>query len=446
MKAHFSRFMPQPLTAILISILALIVLIAPWATTPRIALDSTSAQIGMIAIFLTTAVVGAGLNPIHLRPSMKVVLTTIPLYVAAMLLPPAVAALTAGISNLIVHLMTRSRSGNTPSDIVTAAGRWVIIAFLSAWVAQRTASDQLPVSLVLLSVAVVMFTCDIVTAALEIAPMSGEPPWRVMAVLLREISLPEGTQYLLGMLAILAATQQAWSLVLWVLPVFIVYRSFKHAKEMHDGTSKLLESMADAVDLRDPYTGGHSRRVTEYSLHILHEMGVRGPEVDLIRSAARVHDIGKIGIPDQILNKPGRLTDEEKRIMDSHPVRGAELLARYTDFARGMDIVRYHHERWDGQGYPDGLKDLDIPFGARVVAVADSFDAMTSDRPYRAGMPINKAAQILRAGRGYQWEPTIVDAFLSYLEKELPQIRLSSTATAANSISTAKALSEPAVM
>jgi HD-GYP domain-containing protein (c-di-GMP phosphodiesterase class II) len=291
-----------------------------------------------------------------------------------------------------------------------------------------------------------MFTGDIITGALEIASMSGEPPWRVMAILLRELSLPEGAQYLLGILAALAALQQAWSLVLWVLPVCIVYLSFKHAKEMHDGTSKLLESMADAVDLRDPYTGGHSRRVTEYTLRILHEMSVTGPELDLIRSAARVHDIGKIGIPDQILNKPGRLTPEEKCIMDSHPARGAELLARYTDFARGMDIVRHHHERWDGQGYPDRLNGLDIPFGARVIAVADSFDAMTSDRPYRAGIPTDKAVQILREGRGHQWESTIVDAFLRHLEKEYPPARLATTVTEANPISTTKALAEPALV
>jgi len=446
MKASFSRFIPQPLTAILMSILALIILIAPWLNTSAIALNSTSAQIGLIAIFLIAAVIGTGMHPIHLRPSIKVVLTTVPLYVAAMLLPPAVAGLTAGISTLIWQLLTRSQRGNTPSDVATAAGRWVIIAFLSAWVAQRTANYHMPLPLVLLSVAVVMFTCDIVTAALEIAPMSGEPPWRVMAILLREISLPESAQYLLGILAALAAAQQAWSLVLWVLPVCIVYRSFKHAKEMHDGTSKLLESMADAVDLRDPYTGGHSRRVTEYSLRILHEMGIIGPEVDLIRSAARVHDIGKIGIPDQILNKPGRLTNEEKRIMDSHPVRGAELLARYTDFARGMDIVRNHHERWDGEGYPDGLKGLDIPFGARVIAVADSFDAMTSDRPYRAGMPTDKAVQILREGRGQQWEPMIIDAFLRQLEIEHPQIEPTTTVTPADPTSSTQALVKSAMV
>jgi HD domain len=440
MKAHFSQCIPQPLTAILINILALIILIGPWLNTPAIALDPSSAPIGLIAIFLTAAVIGAGMHPIHLRPSMKVVLTTVPLYVAAILLPPAVAGLTAGTSTLIWQLLTRSQRGNTLSDVATAAGRWVMLAFLSAWVAQRTTSDHMPLPFVLLSVALVMFTCDIVTGAFEIAPMSGEPPWRVMAILLREISLPEGAQYLLGVLAALAALQQAWSLVLWVLPVCIVYLSFKHAKELHEGTNKLLESMADAVDLRDSYTGGHSRRVTEYTLQILHELSVIGPELDLIRSAARVHDIGKIGIPDQILNKPGRLTPEEKRIMDSHPAYGAELLTRYTDFARGMDIVRHHHERWDGQGYPDGLRGLDIPFGARVIAVADSFDAMTSDRPYRTGMPTDKAAQILREGRGLQWDVTTVDAFLRHLEKVHPQAKLATTGTEANSISTTKAL------
>jgi putative nucleotidyltransferase with HDIG domain len=417
MKAHLNRYIPQPLTALIVSSLALLILIASWRDGPPLALDAAHIQDGCIALFLAAAVIGAGSYPIHLQHNIKVVVTTVPMYVAAMILPPAAAALTAGASTLLVQLLTRSRHGNTPSDMATAASRWVIVAYLSAWVAQRAASDHWPLPLVLLSVAVVMFTCDIVTCALEIAPMMGEPPRRVMAMMLRGASLTEGAQYLLGVLAVLAAFQQPWSLVLWVLPLCISYRSFKYAKEMHDGTSTLLESMADAVDLRDSYTGGHSRRVTELTLHILREMNITGPEVDLIRSAARVHDIGKIGIPDQILNKPGPLTAEEKRIMDSHPERGAELLTRYKDFARGIDIVRGHHERWDGEGYPAGLKEWDIPFGARVIAVADSFDAMTSERPYRAGMATSRAAQILRNGRGQQWEPAIVDAFLLYLEK-----------------------------
>jgi HD-GYP domain-containing protein (c-di-GMP phosphodiesterase class II) len=177
--------------------------------------------------------------------------------------------------------------------------------------------------------------------------------------------------------------------------------------------------MADAVDLRDPYTGGHSRRVAEYCAGILRKLELAGPEVDLIIAAARVHDIGKIGVPDEILNKPGRFTDEERAIMETHPDRGADLLARYPDFARGVDIVRHHHESWDGAGYPSKLAGYAIPFGARVIAVADSYDAMTSDRPYRRGMTPTRAVQILREGCGGQWDATIVEAFLRSIADQL---------------------------
>jgi HD-GYP domain-containing protein (c-di-GMP phosphodiesterase class II) len=196
---------------------------------------------------------------------------------------------------------------------------------------------------------------------------------------------------------------------------------------MQDSTRTLLEGMADAVDLRDPYTGGHSRRVTEYCAQILRELRVTGCEADLILGAARVHDIGKIGVPDGILNKPSRLTPEEQAIMQSHSEMGAQLLARYPDFARGQDIVRHHHERWDGKGYPAGLKQMNIPFGARVIAVADSFDAMISDRPYRKGVSVQGACAILREERGRQWDPQVVDACLRALEQ--PLVEPASTAS-----------------
>jgi putative nucleotidyltransferase with HDIG domain len=190
---------------------------------------------------------------------------------------------------------------------------------------------------------------------------------------------------------------------------------------MHDSTRQLLENMADAVDLRDPYTGSHSRRVTACSAAILQELGLHGPEVDLIVTAARVHDIGKIGTPDAVLNKSGQLTPEERAVMEEHPVKGAQLLKRHRDFARGVALVRHHHESWDGTGYPDRLKGAEIPFGARVIAVADSYDAMTSDRPYRKGLPIPRAAGILREGRGRQWDAAVVDAFLRTIANQLEQ-------------------------
>jgi HD-GYP domain-containing protein (c-di-GMP phosphodiesterase class II) len=136
-------------------------------------------------------------------------------------------------------------------------------------------------------------------------------------------------------------------------------------------------------------------------------------------SAARVHDVGKIGIPDDILRKPGALSDDEWAVMKMHPEQGADLLAQYPDFRRGIDIIRHHHEAWDGSGYPHRLKANEIPFGARVIAVADSYDAMTSDRPYRRGKSPTEAAAILRDGRGIQWDAQIVDAFLRSMAHEI---------------------------
>src|SRR5438874_8053484 len=190
---------------------------------------------------------------------------------------------------------------------------------------------------------------------------------------------------------------------------------------MQSSTRLLLESMSDAVDLRDPYTGGHSRRVAELSARILRELNIYGAEAELITSAARVHDIGKIGIPDSVLLNGGILSAEEIALMQTHAARGAELLARYKDFARGAAIVRHHHERWDGKGYPDRQKDYDIPFGGRVVAVADAFDAMTSDRPYRSAMTVQQACTILREERGRQWDPEVVDACLRVLAQPVEQ-------------------------
>ena len=148
---------------------------------------------------------------------------------------------------------------------------------------------------------------------------------------------------------------------------------------------------------------------------MLIQLSIAGPEATLIEISARLHDIGKIGIPDLILLKPGKLTPEEMSVMQTHAEKGAELIAKYKDFSRGAAIIRHHHERWDGQGYPARLKEHEIPFGARVIAVADSFEAMTSDRPYRKALSIEKAIQILLEGRGKQWDPNIVNVFVDMI-------------------------------
>jgi HD-GYP domain-containing protein (c-di-GMP phosphodiesterase class II) len=409
---------PQPLTAIAASALAVAGLGWAWAAAPHPVAPRDWLATAAVVAFLVSVLVWAGTHPLHLRHQTKVYLSTLPLYLMAVLAPPPLAALAAGGGVLIAQLKMRPQTGNFPSDIATAVGRWSLIGLAASAFAHWPDAAGWPLALRLAGTAALMYALDVLTVAFELSPMSGEPPRKVMAAVVRAGGLYEWAQYLTAMLAGAAALYQAWTLALLVVPVHLIYTAFKNAKEVNEGTYRLLESLADTVDLRDPYTGGHSRRVAGWAASILRALNVHGPEADVIRTSARVHDLGKIGVPDAILNKPGKLTPEEKAIMDSHPARGAELLARFSEFANGQAIVRHHHERWDGGGYPDGLLSWDIPFGARVIAVADSFDAMTSDRPYRPAMTNSQACAVLRAGRDSQWDPVIVDAFLRVIEGE----------------------------
>jgi putative nucleotidyltransferase with HDIG domain len=185
--------------------------------------------------------------------------------------------------------------------------------------------------------------------------------------------------------------------------------------------------LAQAVELRDNYTGGHTNRVTNYSLLLAKELDLSEEEVHLIKIGTPLHDIGKIGIDDAILRKPGRLTAEEFKTMQSHTVQGAKILETIPDLHSVIPIVRSHHERWDGRGYPDGLLGEAIPSLARIVAVADAFDAMTSDRPYRKGMPADIAFAEVRKQSGLQFDPKCAEAFLAIRLRLLQELQTDNT-------------------
>lgn len=433
-----SRSVSQPYVGIGAAALVSILFASTWTQlAPEMQGVGFSRLFGLM-FFLSTTVVLAGLYPIHLRHATKVTMTTVPLFLISVLLPPTFAALTAGSSIFIQRYARRTKLYLLPSDMITAACRWTIVTWLASQVAHLPLSGYYLNPTLLLAAAIVMFLGDILTGSLEVAPMTGEPVFTVLTAIAREAFLVECLLYLVGILGALAALYQVWSLVLLLLPTGIVYFVFKSLIEMQESTRNVLESMADAVDLRDPYTGGHSRRIAEMCQIVLREMGVVGREADLIRVAARVHDIGKVEIPDQILSKPGALNDAEWAIIKLHPGRGADILARYPGFGRGAEIVRYHHERWDGQGYPRGLKGLDIPLGARVIAVADAFDAMTVDRPYRRAFAPDHAILVLRAGAGRQWDPSVVDSFLKIVARKGQKVEQAIVPNAAQSASATK--------
>ena len=175
----------------------------------------------------------------------------------------------------------------------------------------------------------------------------------------------------------------------------------------------MLDALVTAVNNKDRYTRRHSEDVMVYSLQIAREMGLDAAAQGTLATAALLHDVGKIGVPDFVLRKPSGLTDEEIEVIKHHPVMGAVIVAAVPGLEETLDAVRHHHERWDGKGYPGGLQRLEIPFAARLMAVADAFSAMTTDRPYRKGHSASKALGFLAEGAGTQWDPDCVEAFLS---------------------------------
>jgi HAMP domain-containing protein len=183
-----------------------------------------------------------------------------------------------------------------------------------------------------------------------------------------------------------------------------------------------FSTLAAALDARDPYTAGHSERVAKYAVEIGTLAGLSDYDLDLLRKTALLHDIGKIGVRDSVLLKDGKLTDEEFAQIKLHPVLGEGILRQIEPanaMAPYLPGVRSHHERFDGRGYPDGLSGYDIPLFGRILAVADAFDAMTSDRPYRKGMSVERALSILDEGKGTQWDSEFTQLFIdSYHQKE----------------------------
>ncbi len=174
----------------------------------------------------------------------------------------------------------------------------------------------------------------------------------------------------------------------------------------------MLNALVTAVDNKDRYTRRHSEDVLDYSLLIAEQMGLDAATRHTLQVAALLHDVGKIGVPDAVLRKPGKLTEEEYQTVQQHPLMGAVIVGAVPGFEYTLDVVRHHHERWDGEGYPFGLRGEETPFLARLVAVADAFSAMTMDRPYRKGMDQEKALSVLEAGAGTQWDPECVQALL----------------------------------
>jgi putative nucleotidyltransferase with HDIG domain len=197
----------------------------------------------------------------------------------------------------------------------------------------------------------------------------------------------------------------------------------ERAQQLSDSYVATVRALANAVEARDAYTGKHAERVAAYGLEIARTLGSKLADDPQSEFGFLLHDIGKLAVPDRILFKPEPLDEEERQAIERHPVLGCEILEGIEFLGDAKAVVRSHHERWDGGGYPDGLAGEDIPLVARVFAVADTLDALTTDRPYRRGKPLAEAREVIASATGTQFDPTVVEAFQRVPDETLERIR-----------------------
>ena len=207
-------------------------------------------------------------------------------------------------------------------------------------------------------------------------------------------------------------------------PLLFARYSFKMYIDMRSIYIDTVKSLSQAIEAKDPYTNGHSRRVGEYACKLAERLGLSPQKVENLKIAAILHDIGKIGIDESILNKPGRLTEEEFDKIKQHPEIGVKII-KDIDFLKGAsEIILSHHERYDGTGYPEGRKYKDIILEAQILSIADVFDALTSERPYRNVMTVGEALDIIEKGKGNQFESRLADTFIRMVkdDKEMKKV------------------------
>ena len=359
--------------------------------------------------------------PLQISLSTKMSVASAVFFAAVLLLPVWQAAALVGVLQMAdvgraaVHRIRATRE----RPPLRAIGISVVFnggqAYLSAAAAGLVLWLGLPAPIAIAGAAVAMHAVNVSLVSTAVALGTSRSLLSIVLGSQRALYLQSAVLYVLGAAIAFGAVKSAWLPMLAIVPAVFVYRSLRRRIQMRHETIRAMERMADEVDRRDPYTFKHSQRVSIYAHAIARRLGMGAAEIELLEIAAKVHDVGKIRIPDSILLKPARLTDEERRVMETHPRLGFDILRPFAEYEKVLDLVLTHHERYDGHGYPNAAVGRRLLLIAQVIPVADSLDAMTTARAYRPARTWDAALEELRRGAGTQWNPRVVEAAIGAL-------------------------------
>jgi putative nucleotidyltransferase with HDIG domain len=370
-----------------------------------------------VAIVLFALATAAQLRPVHLTQKTKLTVEDAATFAAALLLDPAFAMLVAGGSTALASLRGRAswhnRAFNSAAVVIDTGAAAVAFTILAGGVGPSFST--LPA---IVAAAVLKFGLNITVVDIAVALQLRRRPLAKWWARHRRDAVQLLSLYVIGSIGAAAASDSLVTLAMFLAPSALVLLGLRNSARVEARTKQAGLALARLIEQRDRYTYGHSQRVADHAERLARAMRMDQVQIDLIREAAFLHDIGKIATPDAVLLKPGALDASEREVMCEHAEHGYTLLEDLPAFWEGAEFIRSHHERVDGTGYPRGLRGSELPLEVSVIAVADSYDAMTTDRVYRKALPWPAVRDELLRERGRQWHASVVDAFLAMIEAE----------------------------
>ncbi|HEX6791460.1 MAG TPA: HD-GYP domain-containing protein [Candidatus Krumholzibacteria bacterium] len=340
---------------------------------------------------------------------------------AVVLLGPAAAVLVEAIASFFTEVIVQRRAAvkyafNVPLLIATVGCAGLTFwAFPEAWRSLDSPRFLLPLTVA----SIVYYLVNTISVSTVVALRAAKSVFHIwkqnyMWTFFHIFAfIPIG-----AIIALVYRSYGQWTLMLFLVPVFLARYSFKLYVEMKEAHINTVAALTSAIDANDPYTHGHSYRVSRYAMRVGRALGLPARDMEILEYGALLHDIGKIAIKHDILLKRDKLTDQEFMSLKQHPSVGADIVENLKFLREAAVLVRYHHEQPNGRGYPEGLRGNDIPLGARIILVCDAFDAMTSDRPYRKGFPVEQVVAQLEKHRGEQFDNEIAGVVLDLIRRD----------------------------